>query len=519
VAIDVIKIYLLYAIFLIMFFSYIKSFISKTIIALLGLGLVISLSVGTDIISFGMSDKVVAEVNNKEISLQEFNYFRKLKFSQLSKKLLSDKEALKIIDREIVNTIARRKVSSNQALSLGLIVSQEELKNKIKDTLMFKDNGQFIGFDRYKVRVKDAFGLKVEVFEQILKEEILTDKLESLFYSFVFVSDTEIKQKFINDSTKLNFYVIRSTNESYKTPNFNENEVKEFINSLQADTKESESTYRLVELDYKYITKDIEITKEDIDTFILNYSEEEGEISDEKVKELLKKRIAINLFPQKIQYFNQLAEIKSFDEILRELAVENMVRNINIDKSSKGISQDLINQIKRTDFNNQTKVLFSGDSILIVSKLNKKIFSKEEAISSLKFRHLDQYEKSILNILIESKKINDEEAFELIKGDTRYTYEFNYNLSLDDFNRILGSEISINTINEGNFIPKLQSTDDGNFVVFIEKIRRADSDFLLLDIDKIKKDISIPRKEKIYGKFLSEIFNNSTIKYNKKYIE
>ncbi len=517
--IDVIKIYLLYAIFLIMFFSYIKNFISKIIIALLGLGLVISLSVGTDIISFGMSDKVVAEINNKEITLDEFNYFRKLKFSQLSKKLLSDKEALKIIDREIVNTIARRKVSSNQALSLGLFVSQEELKDKIESTLMFKENGEFIGFDRYKVRVKDTFGLKVEVFEEILKEEILTDKLQSLFYSFVFVSDTEIEQKFINDSTKLNFYVVKSTNESYKSPNFSENEVKEYINLLQADTKESESTYRLIEIDYKYITKDIDITKEDIDTFILNYSEEEGEISDERVVELLKKRIAINLFPEKIEYFHQLTKTMSFDEIVQELVAENMIRDINLDKSSKGISQDLINQIKRTDFNNKTKVLFSGDSILIVSKLNKKIFSKEEALSSLRSRHLDKYEKTILNMLIKSKKINDYEAFELIKGDTRYSYEFNYDLSLDDFNRILGSEIPINTINEGNFIPKLQSTESGNFVLFIEKIRRADSDFLLLDKDKIKKDLSIPRKEKIYGNFLSEIFNKSTIKYNKKYIE
>ena len=48
-----------------MFFSYIKSFISKIIIALLGLGLIISLSVGTDIISFGMSDKVVAKIMTK----------------------------------------------------------------------------------------------------------------------------------------------------------------------------------------------------------------------------------------------------------------------------------------------------------------------------------------------------------------------------------------------------------------------------------------------------------------------
>ena len=43
-------------------------------------------------------------------------------------------------------------------------------------------------------------------------------------------------------------------------------------------------------------------------------------------------------------------------------------------------------------------------------------------------------------------------------------------------------------------------------------------DFLLLDKDKIKKDLSIPRKKKIYGVFQSEIYNSSTIEYNTKYI-
>ena len=45
-----------------MFFSKIKNFVSIFIIALLVLGLVLSLSVGTDIVSFGMSDKIIAKV-------------------------------------------------------------------------------------------------------------------------------------------------------------------------------------------------------------------------------------------------------------------------------------------------------------------------------------------------------------------------------------------------------------------------------------------------------------------------
>ena len=157
-----------------MFFSYLKNFISKFIIVLLGVGLVVSLGVGTDIISFGMSDKIVAKINDKDITIEEFNYFRRLRFADASKKLLSDKEAVKIIDKQIVNTIARRKVSSEQAAQLGLYVSDDEIEDKIKGSSLFSNQGRFIGFSGYKAKVKDIFGLKIEVFEQIFCIKIST---------------------------------------------------------------------------------------------------------------------------------------------------------------------------------------------------------------------------------------------------------------------------------------------------------------------------------------------------------
>ena len=80
-----------------MFFSKIKSFISIFIITLLVLGLVLSLGVGTDIVSFGMSDKIIAKVNKEEITLEEFNYFRGLRFSELPKEVLSDKDSHGVI--------------------------------------------------------------------------------------------------------------------------------------------------------------------------------------------------------------------------------------------------------------------------------------------------------------------------------------------------------------------------------------------------------------------------------------
>ena len=245
---NVVKLQLLYAIFLSMFFSYLKNFISKLIIALLGIGLIVSLGVGTDVISFGMSDNTVAKINNKDITLEEFNYFRRLKFADVSKKLLTDKEAVKIIDKQIINTIARRKVSSEQAVKLGLHVSDDEIETKIKGSSFFNNNGKFIGFSGYKTKVKDIFG-------QILKEEVLADKLRSFFTSFVFVSDLEIEQQYRDDSTKLNFYTIRVNGSKYKVPNFTDSDINNLIITKKENASNSNLTYRLTQLDSDELTK------------------------------------------------------------------------------------------------------------------------------------------------------------------------------------------------------------------------------------------------------------------------
>ena len=77
--------------------SIFSSLISKLIIVLLALGLVISLGVGSDYVNFGMPKNVIAEIDNNEISKEEFQYFRNTRLSQLPKDILQDKKAINII--------------------------------------------------------------------------------------------------------------------------------------------------------------------------------------------------------------------------------------------------------------------------------------------------------------------------------------------------------------------------------------------------------------------------------------
>ena len=130
-----------------------------------------------------------------------------------------------------------------------------------------------------------------------------------------------------------------------------------------------------------------------------------------------------------------------------------------------------------------------------------------------------EYESRILGDLLKIDKSNNRLVFESIKNNSDYTYEYNYNLSFGDFNKVLGSKIDFDSLKEEVFVNQIIYDGSERFIIFIEKIRKADQDFLLLDKDKIVKDLSLYRKEKIYRIFLSEIFDNSIIKYNKKYID
>ena len=82
-----------------------------------------------------MGKDVVAKVGNMKISKQEFEFFKSKKLSELSlsPSSKSKKAFIEIIDYQIVEMIANRKVMAEKAIEIGLFVSDEEIRNQIFD--------------------------------------------------------------------------------------------------------------------------------------------------------------------------------------------------------------------------------------------------------------------------------------------------------------------------------------------------------------------------------------------------
>ena len=95
-----------------------------------------------------------------------------------------DQESIQIINKQVIYMIATRKALAMKAQEQGLTVSENEIKKNITNSVLFQENGRFIGLENYKRRIKEVFNLSEESFEQILREEALNDKLKNFLFNY-----------------------------------------------------------------------------------------------------------------------------------------------------------------------------------------------------------------------------------------------------------------------------------------------------------------------------------------------
>ncbi len=500
-----------------MIFETIKSFFSKTIVLILGLGLIISLGVGSDLFSFGMSQKIIAQVDGEDITVTEFNYFRNLKISKMPKNLLQDKELMKLLDKEVVATIASRKSLSFKAKELGLRVNNSELKDKIKNSYLFQQNGNFIGFKEYENKVRNIFGLKVEIFENILYEEILNDKLEQYVSKFLSISDGEVIQSYSLESTKMNFYLIKIRPNKSEVINFTEKEIELYKKNYLDVSPVNQNIFQAIHLDYLDFTKDIMVSSEDIANFVANYGDFEDK-DESKVIEAIRKRIAENLFSQKLAEYNDLASKFSFKAIIDATNTQSRVEKIRLDLPGSKYPRQLLDEVLKSNFKiNEVKVFVYQKDIWIISPDEHQTEDDDYILKKMELEFAGAKQEELLGKLVNTSSEEHPSLFEEAKISNNYLYEFNYDVKLTDFQDLIGQKVDFKSIKEGEFYQRKLFGKDEKYVIYIERIRKANKEFLSLDEDRIKQKLFLDKKSIFYLDFSREVLNKSAIRYNDKY--
>jgi len=151
----------------------------------------------------------VASVGHDSISAKEFQVAYRSYLDRMRGQI--NPEMLKAFrfDRQIMDGLVTTHVVSEEAKRLGLSVTPAEVEQKILEYPAFRENGTFIGHDRYQA-ILSQNNFTVEDFESSVAKEILKDKLESFVTAAVSVSDKDVEEEYKrrNEKAKLDYFVI-----------------------------------------------------------------------------------------------------------------------------------------------------------------------------------------------------------------------------------------------------------------------------------------------------------------------
>lgn len=154
----------------------------------------------------------VASIGHDSISAHEFqvayrNYVDRMR-GQLNPEML---KAFRF-DRQIMDALVTRHVMMEEAKRLGLNASPAEIEQKILENPVFRDNGTFIGRDRYQAILAQN-NLTIDEFEADVANEILADKLRSFVAGAVLVTDKEAQEEYKrrNEKAKIDYLIIDAT--------------------------------------------------------------------------------------------------------------------------------------------------------------------------------------------------------------------------------------------------------------------------------------------------------------------
>lgn len=130
-----------------------------------------------------------------------------------------------------------------EAHHLGLQATDQDVRDEIEHSPQFAPvffpGGNFIGEAEYEDRLQAA-DLTVPQFEQIVKNQILLDKLRDMVTGAATVSEAEVHEKFIKDNTKVKFdYAVLRKDEIEKDIHPGDAELQAYYTSHKASYNNS----------------------------------------------------------------------------------------------------------------------------------------------------------------------------------------------------------------------------------------------------------------------------------------
>lgn len=227
-----------------------------------------------------------ATVNGDLITIKEYEkaYYALLESFRRQYRDMWNDDMIKVFDIKtmaLTNLVSQRLISQ-EAVRLGLEVTEEEVQQYVMDYEAFKVNGSF-DLNRYQA-VLNQSRLKPEDFELSLGKELLNNKLRQFLSAFSFVTDPEVLDQYTYDNEE-----VKVSHVQFKPENFKDS-VKLDEAAMQDFFDEHREQYRIPEK--------VKIAYIEIDSKIF---EENTELSENEIKDYYEYNIDAYSEPKKVK--------------------------------------------------------------------------------------------------------------------------------------------------------------------------------------------------------------------------
>ena len=209
----------------------------------------------------GLND-ALATIDGNDVTVGQFRraYARQMEAYRSAYGANMDERLLRQlqIDQRIVDQLVEEEVSVAEARRLGINATDQEVKGRILAIPSFQENGQFIGYDRYRQMLQmQNPPVRESDFEEQVRRSITVEKLQAALTNWISIPDAEIEAEFRKRNEKVKLAVV-----NFPADKFREG-MQASDDEVAAWFEKKKDTYRIPEKrKVKYALLDVQAIRE-----------------------------------------------------------------------------------------------------------------------------------------------------------------------------------------------------------------------------------------------------------------
>ena len=227
---------------------------------------------------FSGSTTAVAMVGGVEISAELFLRLYKENLDRLQQSISGNIEKQwlqQLAASQALNDLVNEEVIIQEAISRGLVVSPEEIRDIIYE--VFQQNGKFIGQERYLeiLRASRIYRSEYE-YEEAIRRHLYLQKFNSLIIDGVALSEAELKEEFYRqrEMVKINYLFFQPASfTDLIEPT--EKELAEYYKANQENYREPERRrIGYIQIEPDSLSREVEVSEREVQRYYQTHLED-----------------------------------------------------------------------------------------------------------------------------------------------------------------------------------------------------------------------------------------------------